>query len=412
MADWDDWGAPKPKPKPKRITPRTKPICPEPGSLYDILHSHAGTSLYVLPICWTSMHTRLLGCRFVQMPAQTSPTPSTPLSPRRCREIPPTVIDISRNLDSVLSTDGSRSIYIKNKALRGVLSTLFPNHLSNPEMYADLDLRFGRKYYPRAVRCQTIWTHPEASAMSFNSASTWTASHSASQLLASMTVDMVADTPMLAFVSRSHLNHVRRNCFRVLSGPNRTFNAPVHRLQTLRSKNLIPRNIDEDQYFIAITIAMAQKSVYGDMYRGTAFNPKDTKVRVLTVSEDESAFVVYTATVPATLLAMFDRPDQAPTGDMDFKLEYKQVPIWPVLGLKERLARALGKDIVGDFPANDSMETYEHELAPAHHESTSPKRRREVLSEVFNASFSEDRDPDSPALGKRRCIEGRVGVVR
>lgn len=48
--------------------------------------------------------------------------------------------------------------------------------------------------------------------------------------------------------------------------------------------------------------------------------------------------------------------------------------------------------------------------------TTSPKRKREILSEVFNTSFSEDRESTSypsELLAKRRCFEeGRVGVVQ
>ena len=48
----------------------------EPGSLYDILHDHAGTSLYVVPICWTDQHTRLLGVRFRARAAVVTPVPN------------------------------------------------------------------------------------------------------------------------------------------------------------------------------------------------------------------------------------------------------------------------------------------------------------------------------------------------
>ncbi|EMR71713.1 hypothetical protein UCREL1_1230 [Eutypa lata UCREL1] len=172
---------------------------------------------------------------------------------------------------------------------------------------------------------------------------------------------------------------------------------------------LLPKNEDEDQYILAVIIALAQQSAYGN----GEFTPKDVKVRVLTTSEEDESFVVYTATVPAGFLRMFHEPEKAPQGDTEIRIDYTQVPIWPVLGLKERLGQALGSEVVGDFDASN-METYEAELPPTP-ETPSPKRRRDVLSEVFNASFSEDRDSDSPveAIGKRRCLEeSRVGLVR
>ncbi|RYP34255.1 hypothetical protein DL767_004378 [Monosporascus sp. MG133] len=213
---------------------------------------------------------------------------------------------------------------------------------------------------------------------------------------------------------RSQLNHVRRNCFRVLAGPNRIYNGPVHRLQALRSKMLMPKNQDEDQYILAVMIALAQQAAYSEIASSrAAFNPRDLKIRVLSTSEDDDSFIVYTAIVPAAFLRMFHEPEKAPRGDTKIQISYAQVPIWPVLGLKERLGQALGSEVVGDFDALN-METYDDELPPTP-ETPSPKRRREVLTEVFNASFSEDRDSDSPleALGKRRRLEeGRVGVVR
>ncbi|KAI1488722.1 hypothetical protein F5X96DRAFT_680253 [Biscogniauxia mediterranea] len=395
---------------------RRRHIVPEIGSLYDILHDHAGLSLYVLPICWTDLHMRLLGCRFVQLPPQKTPTPCTTTSPRRSPKAPPTVVTLGSNLDILMSTDGSKPIMTKNRAMKQILSVLFPNHLSRPKAGADLPIHFGRRYYGKAIRCQAIWTQPDPSAMSFNSATTWTSSRTANQLMASMSVNAPNNAPILVYVSRSHLNHVRRNCFRVLSGPNRSYNGPVHRLQMLRSKSLMPKNLDEDSYFVAVMIAMAQQYVHGDINHPAVFTPQDVKVRVLTVSEDDSAFIVYSGTVSAGLLTMFHQPHKAPVGDVGINIEHVQVPIWPVLGLKERLGQALGSDLVGDFDGVP-MDTYEDELRPTP-ESTppSPKRRREVLTEVFNASFSEDRDSDCPGdtiLGKRRCLEeGRVGVVR
>ncbi|RYP08746.1 hypothetical protein DL764_001657 [Monosporascus ibericus] len=222
------------------------------------------------------------------------------------------------------------------------------------------------------------------------------------------------DAPILAYVSRSQLNHVRRNCFRVLAGPNRTYNGPVHRLQALRSKMLMPKHQDEDQYILAVMIALAQQAAYSEITSSrAAFNPRDLKIRVLSTSEDDDSFIVYTGIVPAAFLRMFHEPEKAPRGDTKIQISYAQVPIWPVLGLKERLGQALGNEVVGDFDALN-MEMYEDELPPTP-ETPSPKRRREVFTEVFNASFSEDRDSDSPleALGKRRRLEeGRVGVVR
>ncbi len=172
---------------------------------------------------------------------------------------------------------------------------------------------------------------------------------------------------------------------------------------------LMPKNPDEDQYIIGVMIALAQQSAYNS----AGFFPKDLKIRILTTSEEDASFVVYTGVVPAALLRMFHEPEKAPRGETGIQIDHVQVPIWPVLGLKERLGQALGSEVVGYFDAQN-METYDNELPPTP-ETPSPKRRRSILTEVFNVSFSEDRDSDSPveAISKRRRLEkGRVGVVR
>lgn len=398
-------------------SPRRHHTAPEIGSLWDIMHDHQGTSLYVLPICWTDMHTRLLGCRFVKQGPQQTPVPAASSSPRRSPRTSATVVDIGSDLDSLMARDTPRNILSKTRALRNVISTLFPKNLCKPKTNAELSLRFGNRVYQKATRAQVVWKHHDAS-MSFDSATTWTSSRSPSQLLASMSVNIAGDAPVLAYVSRSNLNHIRHNCFRIIQGPNRTPNTPVHRLQTLRSKNLLPSNLDEDPHFVATIIALAQQQVYLDGARSSVMTPKDVTVRLFTTSEEDEAFIIYTATVPAAFLMMFHEPHKAPKASTELKIEYTHVPVWPVLGLKERLGQVLGSDVVGDFdPLNIETFPDDDQQITSVAETVSPKRRREALSEVLNASFSEDRESNATEelhiINKRRCLEeGRVGVVR
>lgn len=311
-----------------------------------------------------------------------------------------------------MSTESPRNMISKSHALRDIMQTLFPHALSKSKTCAELDMWFGGRCYPEVVRCQVLWKHPDAS-MSFDSATTWASSRSASQLMASMNVNVASDTPMLAYVSRSNLSHIRKNCFRISSGPGRGPNEPVRRLQQLRSKNLLPGNADEDQYFVAVMVAMAQHSVYADGPKSKSISLRDVKLHLLTTSEEDEAFIVYTTTIPAALLNMFHEPHKAPLSDSQFNIEYTHVPIWPVLGLKERLGQVLGRDVVGNFDETNLEMFDSGELTPIP-EAVSPKRRCEVLSEVLNVSFTEDHEPGRESgMGKRRRLEeGRVGVVR
>ncbi|KAI0907024.1 hypothetical protein F4823DRAFT_604851 [Ustulina deusta] len=418
---------PTPATETKRRRRRQMLISPQPGSLYDILHDHAGLQLFVRPLCWTDLHAKLLGCRFVRLPPHETPTPSPSSPPWSPPSTPPAVISIIGVLNLLMSS--AQPELSKTRAMSTLLSEFYPKTFMYPQDQVDLDLRFGPRRYPHAVRCHLLFNHiyPNTSTTSFDSSTTWTTSQAASYLGASTTLSTSNDPSMLAYVSRSHINHVRRTCYNIMSGPNGTANHPVRRLQALRSKALIPKNLDEDSYFVAVMLAMAQQLVYPDVRNSAEFIPRDVKVHLLTVAEEEDAFIVYTAIVPAALLSMFHEPDAAPTGNAEIKVEYAQVPVWPVLGLKERLGKALGSDIVGAFDAT-VMDTYDNEavsaletpsssgtVTPPNFKPTSSKRKRGVFSEVLNASFSENRESDRPRdlPGKRRRRqEAKVGVVR
>ncbi|KAH8162150.1 hypothetical protein CIB48_g6084 [Xylaria polymorpha] len=304
----------------------------------------------------------------------------------------------------------------KDTAMAALLSEFYPFCFSDPLPYPDLDILFGSYYYRAAANCQLLWhdVDPNSTILpaSFNSATTQAASQPVS-LAASYSIGMTANTsPVLAYISRSHTDYIRRNFFRIAKNPNGGANEPVARLQSRRAKALIPKNADEDPYFIGVMIAMAQQSVYTNMRSGTGFIPRDVKVRLLTVAEEDDAFIVYSATVPKALLSMFHEPDTAPTGNSEVIVEHTRVPVWPVLGLKERLGKALGSDIVGDYE-DTVMDTYEEELMSPVAEAGSKKRGREALSEVFNGSFCEDcqyqSNGSSPSAKKKRRIEEKKG---
>ncbi|KAI1418026.1 hypothetical protein F5Y13DRAFT_150405 [Hypoxylon sp. FL1857] len=428
------------KTKRKRLSSRAKCrkiISPEIGSLYDILHDHATTSLYVPPLCWTDLHTQVLGCRFVPQPPQNTPTPSLTPSPPRTSSglishgiVSETVVFISRSLDVILDPIIPR--FMRSKNIKNLLDKLFPGQLS--ELSPTLTMRCGSDNYVDGVRCQAMWRKPVA-LQSFDSTTTRSSGSLGGSSVAKSTVPKL-DKPVLAFLDRRHLDCIRRSCFRIPSYPDGSLNIPVHRLQELRSRKLIPKNVDEDHFILATMIAMAQEHAYENVFFGTDFAPTDIQVRVLTVSDEDQSFIVYTGVIPAAFLSMFHEPSRAPPGDAKITIQYQRVPIWPVLGLKERLGQALGQDLVGKIDT-DHIETYsdesssgsqsdgsvfEREAAAAPSQlrqgndsiptmpqvTPSPKRKREILSEVLNVSFSEDHEsPGYPSelLAKRRCLE-------
>ena len=159
----------KPQHAHTRAPLRRKHIAPEVGSLYDILHDHHHTSLYIQPICWTDLHTQVLGCQFPQLPPQNTPTPQS--HPSR-RVPPPTVNKVMGELNKLMSNDRSPAAMTQTRAIKEILSTLFPAHLSKAKTTADFGIRFGNRCYLRQVRCQAIWKRPDFPSVSFDSATT------------------------------------------------------------------------------------------------------------------------------------------------------------------------------------------------------------------------------------------------
>ncbi|GAP83882.2 putative aurora kinase A [Rosellinia necatrix] len=303
----------------------------------------------------------------------------------------------------------------KNGAMSQLLSTLYPETFWRPLQNVSLKLQWGRSSLPKALKGQLLWLHRDAShnTMSFDSSTTRHGSYAS--VPTSVNASPPNNLPMMAYVCRDNLGR-RKSAGHLKpdSTPDGGINHPVERLRALRIKSLQPKNADEDPYFVALLLAMAQYSVQGETKDHTARIMSDIKVRLIVAAEEEMAFLVYTATVPAALITMFRQPNSAPVGNPEMKIEYVRVPVWPILGLKERLGKALGSDLVGDFETAP-MDTYgDGEMTPAP-ERTSRKRRRDVLSEVLNASFSENREGDhfGPLLRKRRRVsQGRIGVVQ
>ncbi|KAK3312789.1 hypothetical protein B0H66DRAFT_380727 [Apodospora peruviana] len=467
----------------KRQKPR--PAQPEPGSLYGIMRENAGISLYVLPICWTDVHTQLIGAQFQERPTIFKPVPEyVPgrwLEPSR----------IAKNLTTELHTlvrdqPAAARAFCKNRAIKHVMATLFPGTLSRPKTGVELDMYFGTRIYRKAVRIPCLWKSPPSSldiTSSFDSVSTIPVT-SFSRITPtppespSTSTEYAPNKPVLAYISRSQLSMIRQNLFRVVPGPNNSHNKPVAELQRLRSKMLMPKDISHDSYLVAIIIAMAQAHFYNDasyksssqeststpggssrrrkekMFRMPPPVFDDVKVQIITHDEGNDStpnFIVYTATVTAAFLERWMYPHKAPLSkeEMDkgaagLKIDYTPVSFWPILGLRERLAKALRREVAGDPVFSDPehigfwdvlVEPESRPVvfsaagisAPRTPVTASRKRRhghghgyvvgeRPALSEVLNSSFEEapmtssedlDRPVLSPDAKRRRTASSR-----
>ena len=439
---------------------------PEPGSLYDLMHEHAGESLYVVPICWTDRHTKLLGAHFVELAPVLKPIPGKRFS--GWNEPSPTARTLSRNLNMLLDVNGPRPDG-KAHVIKNIMSTLFPTTFSKPKSAAELDIYFGSRVFRKAIRVPVVWKYPESAGTSFDSAVTRLATSFNNTQTSSGMAPPCHLSPMMAYIGKSHLAHIRQNLFRICPGPifGDKQNAPVSSLQRLRSNLLIPACADHDAHFVSILLALAQARFYNDTASrassqsssrsGTAIDTlpekfHDVKVQLLTHSDDTTEFIVYTAVVSAAFLERFARPFKAPKaagdgGDAELaesgmKISFARVPIWPVLGLKERLGKAIGRELVGDevFTVDDgedieTWETEEERLWRQHERLKRERMRilqyrlekqrkrqreeRQIIAEVLHSSFefededAEAEDDDRPVLSpsaKRRCTRS-VGTL-
>ncbi|KAL7931715.1 hypothetical protein V8C35DRAFT_309321 [Trichoderma chlorosporum] len=429
-----------PRPRPARRSGRIRR--PKKGSLRDILRQNAGTSLFLRPIGWTDLHVGLLGVRFCELPACDTPRPcNLPGSPPTQGHMQPstTITKLSEALTEIL-LPSSALPKPTFTAVKAILTTLWPAAFGNSQLYPELNIYFGDRVYFDAVRVQAMWNYPpNSSALSSQSSVATIATRPAESYGSSSsnpTPHSTANLPMLCYIGKNQLASIRQNIFRVAIGPDNNLNIPVQRLQQLRGKRLIPADPNQDPHFVGIILAMAQRHFYtspGQLFaRDTYWAPRkgecrrpdfqDVKMRILTHDTETCEFLVYTGHVTAKFLDRFYDPSSAPhdeDGNVEgMKIEFARVPIWPILGLRERLGKALGDDIVGSFDAN-FMETWEDDSPASQSKlaespsSANIKRKRGTPPTI--ESLEEESDEDESGLAdKKRCLSGeanRVGVV-
>lgn len=429
-------------PPPRRTLPSRRAARrrrPQKGSLRYVLRQNSGTSLFVRPIGWTDLHASLLGVRFCELPACDTPRPcNLPGSPPTQGHMrpSPTITKLSDALTEilVLSSGLPKST---STAVRTVLTTLWPTVFAKWQLFPDLNIYFGDKVYHDVVRVQALWNFPSHPSALSSQSSVATIPARPVSSSSSPPVHCTANLPMLCYIGRNQLASIRRCIFRVATGPDNNPNIPVQRLQQLRAKLLIPADADKDAHFVGIFLAMAQRHFYTPpirtlaresslgLQRASSRRPdfQDVKMRILTHDNETSDFLVYTGHVTARFLDRFFDPSGA-FYDEDgtiagMKIEFTRVPIWPILGLRERLGQALGEDIVGSFDSNQ-METWEDDSSASGSESrfSEPRarganvKRKRTIPTALDGSLDEDSDEDQPPMAeKKRCLSEERNLV-
>ncbi|KZL64681.1 hypothetical protein CI238_11857 [Colletotrichum incanum] len=340
--------------------------CRAKGSLNDILTKNAGLRLFVKPVQWTNFHLDCLGVSFTERPPCDTPVPpasSQGTYPSYDGELPKSAQDLLDALNNML---GAETEALRTDAICAAMSQLYCGQLTGSKN-TDLHHYFGHRAYHNTCRMQVLWkaAPPRSSCItSRGSEPTWSPATSDVPTDAKTGRVIIARSePILAYVSTGTVQAARRNTYKA-----RRDNAPVERLNKLSYKTFAPLNAHQDPFLAGVTLALAQRPFYHEprppaaksshsLAVSPSFNDKvhDVAVHILTIDDrdpDVPYFIVHDGVVTEALLRKFHNPveNPQPTGEADgMRIEYTRVPIWPVLGLKERLGKALGKDIVGDF---------------------------------------------------------------
>lgn len=382
----------------KRKRPR-RIYQPQDNSLFDLLYTHSGESLFINPILWTDLHLQLLGVKFVTLPRCDTPHPEPSPKPR---EFPPRMLRLSKQISNILAPHTSRENLGMNgaasrvAALDGMLRAMFPAAElgSLGQLYKQLNIWVWGEPYQAICRLDGLFENSD-------------------------------DSPVLAFINKDGLEFKRRHkLFGAAPGPGGRPNHAVHGLVDLRIKKILPVNRDHDPYLVAIFIAMAQKRFYSTLpvpmkrkkrsvYRGLSMPEFDNvKLHIIT-NDNGSELSVYTATVTAAFLERFHKPTQTPKTTADalgMTIEHTKVAAWPMLGLKERLGKTLGKDLVcQDFSADEidawddesDSESVATERFPSRTNSEVQASRR-ILGEISNEKVDDELDEAASPLKKPR----------
>lgn len=369
------------------------------SSLNDIMRRHASTPLYVPLSRWTDVHLELLGVRFSEHPTIVHPVPTIKgmLKPSRI------ALRLAENLYTLESSPDEAT----PDAIKHIMSTLFPTTMSYPETDAILNFCFAQQVFYKAVQIPCLWRIHRSADITSDPvpALPSTSLHPGPRDDQEMRMEYA---PVLAYVNMSQLAVLRKNQYTAVPRPGN--NEPVARLRKLQSKRLVPENADRDPYIFATLLTMAQACFYtspsqfschGDRQPSHTPTPlfRDVKVQVVTHRGhgDNANFVVYTAIVTAAFLMRFGVPtSQDGSGGME--ISYTPVRVYPLLGLKERLAKALGPDTTGDPPSNGRIKYWDPLLE--HPQPPNPIVTRKRRAETTSRGSC----PGNPAKPKKRRI--------
>jgi hypothetical protein len=304
---------------------------------------------------------------------------------------------LTNDLTTVLDSDTGT---VKLAALiKRILSTMFPNTLSKTQSNLRMEIRVGNAVFKHCVRVPLMWKRYSKHTLDSN----FTEIRDSYDRVPSSSVQSATPTwsyqPVLVFINRTRLHQVRGTLYCPRPGPGKSANIPGERLQKLLFKRLKPQNADEDSYVVTTMLAIAQWHCSSSLSRSSPRSlpqpsplpqpeVRDIPVKIITQDHEKAEFIIYSTVVTAAFLDRFAFPSKAPAATdiqgRGLTINLTRVQIWPLLGLKERLAKALGPEIAGDLAHHDiadsNIETWETDEERAIR-LRNPKRKKSTEDE-------------------------------
>ncbi|WQF90387.1 hypothetical protein CDEST_15401 [Colletotrichum destructivum] len=340
------WPQPAAK-SPPCLSRREKDVAfasPDEGSLRDLIVKNPRLRLFVKPKCWTHFHLDYLGVRFNDLTPCDNPAPPTSsqdTSPSYHRVPTKSALDLSNALTNML---GGETEEQRTKWIRTAMSQLYRGQLSCSKT-TGLHHYFGHRAYLNSCQAQVIWeATPSRSHCITSRESTPARTAGTSGVFTRPKAGRVitSSQPILAYVDTRAVDAARRNTSRV-----ERHHTSVQELNEQCCKTYAPLNALQGPFLAGVILALAQRPFYDEPM------PPATK-------SHNSITISSLGVVTEALLRKFYHPTEnpQPTGEADgMRIEYTRVPIWPILGLEERLGKALGRDITWNF-SKDNMKTW------------------------------------------------------
>ncbi|KAK2035939.1 hypothetical protein LZ31DRAFT_636814 [Colletotrichum somersetense] len=404
-----------------------------------VLNKKARLRLFVRSIKWTDLHFGSL--ELLELPTIKKPLPE--VDPSKVN--PNLPVPVQRLMNALNDLLDPKSMKYRIHPILAAISTLYPDQMS-PIKLTGLYQYFGGRAYCGTHPVQAAWkltpvTPAHCSSITpCESVPTGTLDSLDISTVANIGGGIASNQPTLVYVDPKSVAAMRCE----MSGVGRC-NASVRRHKKLSYRKAVPSITKEDPFIAAVMLALAQRPFYREpvpsadgLFLSSSAScslkePQfhDVTVHILTVDDKEPSepyFIVYKGLVTKELLYKLHEPtknrraagDATLAGTMGKKrgmyIESTRVLLWPILGLKERLGKALGKEIVGPFDENN-IEMWDQNPNPNGGSLKEREHKRQKISSSSTSSkdggksSGETKKPGVDAMFVREAVSKASGFT-